>query len=152
MRRVQTLLIPLVLLALPLALAACRRSESPAPPGAPTPQVSAPAPSFRITGIELGRAVGADRRVTAPTTQFAPSDTIYASVGSDGSAGSVTLRARWTYEDGQIVNETSETITPGGPAATEFHIAKPDGWPPGRYKVEITSNGMSAGAREFEVR
>jgi hypothetical protein len=146
---------PLVLFAsLFLALAACQRSETRTAP-APTPPVAAPAPaapSFRVTAIDLGREVGADRRVAAPISQFAPTDTIYASVVSDGSSPTVTLRARWSYEDGQIVNESSETISPSGPAATEFHIAKPDGWPAGRYRVEISANGMPAGTKEFEVR
>jgi hypothetical protein len=150
MQRARASLLTAVLIVLPLTLAACRRSESPAPQTAPS--VSAPAPGFRVTGIEIGRAIGSDRRVSDPATQFAPADTIYASVATEGNAPSVTLRARWTYEDGQIVNETSETITPKGAAATEFHIAKPDGWPAGRYRVEVTSNGMAAGSREFEVR
>ena len=74
------------------------------------------------------------------------------SVASEGSATTVTLTARWTYEDGQLVNESSETLAPSGPAVTEFHIEKPSGWPAGKYKVEIAANGAPAGAREFEVR
>ena len=64
----------------------------------------------------------------------------------------MTLSARWTYEDGQLVSEGSETIAPTGPAATEFHIAKPDGWPPGNYRVEISANGSLAASKEFEVK
>jgi hypothetical protein len=146
---------PLLFFASLLALAACQRSETRTAPAPTPPPVAAPAPaapSFRVTSIELGREVGADRRIAAPSSQFTPTDTIYASVVSDGSSPTVTLRARWSYEDGQIVNESSETISPNGPAATEFHIAKPDGWPAGRYRVEISANGSPAGTKEFEVR
>jgi hypothetical protein len=83
---------------------------------------------------------------------FAASDTIYAVIATEGAAPSVTLAAKWTYEDGQTVNESTQTIAPTGPAATEFHIAKPDGWPTGKYKVEISANGAPAGSQEFEVR
>lgn len=131
-------------------LSACRKAEEPkaAPPAAPAPQAAAP---FEVKSIDLGNAVGADKKVSAPTTTFKPADTIYVSVRSDGTAPSVILAARWSFEDGQVVNESSQTITPTGPAATEFHIAKPDGWPAGKYKVEVAANGKPAGAREFTV-
>ena len=50
------------------------------------------------------------------------------------------------------MKEASETIAPIGPAVTEFHIAKPSGWPAGKYRVEIASNGSPIGTKEFEVR
>jgi hypothetical protein len=138
-------------LAAVLVLFACGRSETSTPP------VSAPAPSAapetaRVSAIELGSAIGADKRVTAPGSAFAAADTIYAAVSTEGSAPSFVLSARWTYEDGQVVNERSETIAPTGPATTEFHIAKPDGFPAGRYRVEILADGAVVGTREFEVR
>ncbi len=40
---------------------------------------------------------------------------------------------------------------PTGDARTEFHISKPDGWPTGKYKLEVFLNGSSAATREFEV-
>jgi len=141
------------LLLVSLALVACQRSEAPAPP-APAP-AAAPAPPptpFRVSGIELGNAIGADKRVTAPSSSFAATDTIYASVATDGVSPNVSLVARWTYQDGQLVNEETQAIAPTGAAVTEFHIAKPDGWAAGGYKLEVIANGASAGTREFQVR
>jgi hypothetical protein len=135
---------------------ACKRSEPPATKPAPPPQ-AAPAPmppapvAFRVVTVELGKAVTPDRRVAQPTTAFAPADTIYASVVTEGAAPSVALKARWTFEDGQLVNETSQTIAPTGPAATEFHVSKSSGWPTGKYKVEISANGTSVATKEFAV-
>ena len=71
-------------------------------------------------------------------------------MATDGS-GSGTLRARWTFQ-GQVVNESEQPIAPTGPAHTEFHISKPDGWPKGKYKVEITLNGTSVGSKDFEIK
>ena len=105
-----------------------------------------------MAAIEIGSAIGADKQVSAAGTQFAPGDTIYASVATDGSAPSVLLTARWTYEDGQLVDETTQTIAPTGPARTEFHISKPSGWPSGKYRVEIEANGQPAGTRDFVVQ
>ncbi len=137
-------------LAVGLALFACGRSETTTSTPS-TPPVSANAPA-RVSAVQLGNAISADKRVSAPAAAFAPGDTIFASISTEGSAPSLTLTARWTYEDGQLVDESSETIAPTGPATTEFHIAKPDGFPAGRYKVVITADGAPAATREFEVR
>jgi hypothetical protein len=135
-----------------VSLVACQRSEtSPVPPPAPVASPS-PTPTFRVSTIELGKAIGADKKVTAPSSSFAPSDTIYAVVATEGASPSVKLVTRWTYQDGQLVNEESQTLATSGPAVTEFHIAKPDGFPAGSYQVEVIANGASAGKRAFQVQ
>lgn len=133
------------------ATSACKK-ESPAPAQEEAAAPAAPAQEFSVSGIELGRGIGADKRVTGATTTFGPTDTIYVSVATEGSAASKTIGARWTFEDGQVVSEDSETVSPTGPAATEFHIAKPSGWPAGKYTVAITVDGQAAGRKEFEVK
>ena len=127
-------------------LTACTRSEAP-----PAPQAAPQPAGFRLTRVDVGNAIGADKKVTAPSTSFKPTDTIYASISTEGAAASVVLTARWTFEDGQVVNESTQTIAPTGPAVTEFHIAKPDGWPAGTYKLEVLANGEPAGAAQFTV-
>lgn len=127
----------------------CNRAPQAVPTAAPPP-AAAPAP-LSISSIDLGRTLNADKNVGDPTAAFKPGDTIYASVATQGAASSATLTAKWTYQDGQTVDQTSHTIAPTGPARTEFHIAKPDGWPAGKYKVEVMLNGSPAGAKDFEV-
>lgn len=140
----------------PLAVMGCKQEASkPSPPVAAPAPAPAPPPApkpFRVSQVELGNAIGADKRVSLPKSSFAPADTIYATVVTDGTAESVTLVARWTYgTDAQLVKEDTLMIAPTGPAANEFHISKPDGWPAGKYKVEILANGSTAGTQEFEV-
>lgn len=113
---------------------------------------AAPAAQLEVSEVRLGRSVGTDRRVATETTQFSPRDTIYASVATQGTASNATLTARWTYQDGQLVDETQETISPTGPANTEFHVVNPSGWPAGTYRVEVLVNGRSAETREFTVQ
>ncbi len=106
----------------------------------------------RVTQIDVGRSIAADKTIAEKTDSFRPADTFYVSVKTDGSGPSVNLTARWTYQDGQVVDESRQDITPkGGATVTEFHLSKPDGWPAGGYKVEVLLNGASAGAREFKV-
>lgn len=147
-----------------LALSACGKDEShTAPPtstpptttSTPPPAAPPPAPAaapVTVASVDLGSAVGADQRVTTPASEFTPQDTIYAAVSTTGSAANAVLNAKWTYQDGQTVNESSQTIAPSGPAVTTFHISKPDGWPAGTYKVEISLDGKPVASKDFSVK
>lgn len=143
-----------------LALGACGKKEEAATPPAETPTPAAPAPvapppaaePVAVASVDLGTAVGPDQKVTSPTTTFGAKDTIYAAVSTTGSAPSATLNAKWTYQDGQTVNDSSQTIAPSGAAVTTFHISKPDGWPSGNYKVEISIDGKPAMSKDFSVQ
>lgn len=135
-----------------VAAAACaKKTDTGAVDTTATTTTMAPAAAVHVTGIQLGRAIGSDGRVASATDEFKPSDTIYASVATDGVAQSATLSARWTYQDGQVVDTTSRAIAPTGPAATEFHISKPSGFPKGNYKVEIMLNGQTTQTKDFKV-
>lgn len=109
--------------------------------------------AVRVTDVELGRSVDADGRIADDddTDDFSPADTIYVSVNTEGAASGSTLAARWTFEDGQVVDETSQSLSATGPATTHFHISQPGGLPAGSYRVEIQLNGRTVETREFEV-
>jgi len=134
-----------------IGMPACKKKEAPAPPAEAAAPAPAP-PAFAVQGIDVGKSIGADKKVTAPATTFGRRDTIYVSVATEGAAPSKTISAKWTFQDGQFVKEQSEAIAPTGPAATEFHISKPKPWPVGKYKVEIAVDGAAAGSKEFEVK
>ncbi|MGH7589030.1 MAG: hypothetical protein ACRELU_10605 [Gemmatimonadota bacterium] len=120
-----------------------------------TTEEPAPAPTatagVEVTEVALGKAVGADKAVTETASTFEPTDTIYVSVRTAGTASSATLAARWTFEDGQVVDESSQTIAPTGPEVTEFHVSKPDGWPAGAYEVAISLDGQPVETQSFTV-
>ena len=107
---------------------------------------------MRVTDVTLGRSVGGDKAITDRTDTFKPNDTIYASVATEGSAPSATIRAKWSFETGQLVDESTRTIAPNNKERTEFHISKPDGWPAGKYKLEVFLNDQSADTKSFDVR
>lgn len=136
------------------ALAGCGQDRQATDEVDTTPATETTAEALRVTEVELGNAIGADKRVTDAddADEFRPNDTIYASVATEGTASGSTITARWTYQDGQVVDESTQTISPTGPAVTEFHISKPDGLPAGEYQVEILVNGNSVETKSFEVR
>ena len=146
------------------ALVGCKKKEEPAPlpPAAETAPAPMPAPApmaatASVNSVDLGNAVGADMRVTAPMSTFAPKDTIYAAVttGTSDPAASVAgkLGAKWTHVDSnQTVHEETKDLTFAGDGVTDFQISKPDGWPTGKYKLEIMLDGAVVQTREFEVK
>jgi len=132
-----------------LAGAAVACKKAPPPPPAAPPPVAVP---VSVSGVSLGKAVGADKSVAQAVTTFGTKDTIYASVATTGTSASATLTAVWTFQTGQVVKTDSQSIAPTGPAHTEFHISKPSGWPVGKYKVSVALNGAPAGGQDFEVK
>jgi len=136
------------------ALGACERDVAEEEAADVPATAEETAAELRVTEVDLGRSLGPDGRVAdaADTDDFGPNDTIYVSVDTDGAASGATLTARWTYEDGQVVDESSQTISPTGPSVTEFHISMPDGLPAGEYEVEILLDGRVVETEEFEVR
>ena len=146
------------------ALVGCKKKEEPAPlppvatePAPPAPAPAPVAPTASVSAVDLGNAVGADMRVTAPMSSFAPKDTIYAAISTASSdpAASVPgkLGVKWTHVDSsQTVHEESRDINFSGSGVTDFQISKPEGWPTGKYKVEVSLDGTVVQTREFDVK
>ncbi|MEJ2502779.1 MAG: hypothetical protein P8177_05585 [Gemmatimonadota bacterium] len=134
------------------ALGACGGDEDEAAEAPATMEEATVQP--RVTDVAVGSALGPDMRVpdAAASTAFSGSDTIYVSVATEGTQTGATLTARWTYEDGQLVDEASQMVSSTGPSVTEFHISNPDGFPAGGYEVEIHLDGQSVASRNFTVQ
>jgi|SRR4051794_30854160 len=143
-----------------LALCGCKKKEEPPPPAevsvAPVPTTTEVTPvnvPFKVSSIDLGKGIGADKKITDATTSFGPKDTVYVVVSTDGTAPTAKVKARWTYgAKDKLVSENEVTITPTGPTYTEFHISQPKGLPTGPYKVEVFTDGTSVGTKDFEVK
>ena len=96
--------------------------------------------------------IGENKMVTEPTFQFAPKDTVYLSVSTEGARESAELRAVWRFQTGQTVDSSSQTISPQGDENTEFHVSNPKGWPVGTYNVTVYANGDSVDSKNFAVK
>ena len=138
------------------AFAACggRDTDTAADTAALAP-APAPAATASVTSTELGKRLGSNRRVVDTTTVFAPRDTVYLSVITENTTPSSMLVARWSFQDGQVVDSTSQAVAAaeaGSQSVTEFHVANPRGWPVGRYTVDVTLDAQQVASRTFEVR
>ena len=143
----------IIALAIVPAVFACgRKAEDERVDTAPPATLPSETETLRVADVDLGNAISPDQTIAGnEDDEFKPADVIYAVVKTEGTR-SAPLTARWTFEDGQTVEETTQTISPTGPSTTEFHVSKPSGWPEGKYKVEILLNGASAKTEEFKVK
>lgn len=125
-------------------------------PGASTSTPVGTAPvttALRVNDIEIGTGLNTDMTLKDETGDFNVRDTVYAVVETEGAASSAKLDAKWTFQSGQTVSESSKTISPtGGETRHEFHLQKATPWPKGDYKVEIMLDGASAGTKDFSIK
>jgi hypothetical protein len=112
----------------------------------------AEAPTIQIAEVDLGKGLQADKTIRDETDDFMQRDSVYASVRTTGAADNATITARWTFQDGQVVSERTETISPTGEAFTTFFISQPGGLPKGKYTLSVLLNGTEAQKKEFEVK
>lgn len=131
----------------------CSKKEATVDTTATAPASTSALPAaFSVIDVDMGRHIDADKKISDKTDDFAPSDTIYASVHTSGAATNQTMIGRWTFQDGQTVDERSTTISPTGDAYTEFHIVKPSGWPKGKYTLHVLVNGSEARTKDVTVK
>lgn len=111
------------------------------------------ATALKVDEIDVGKGLNPDMTLKDKTDDFGVRDTVYVAVKTEGASTGAKLDAKWTYQTGQTVSESSQNISPsGGEARHEFHIAKPSAWPKGDYKVEIILDGVPAGTKDFSIK
>jgi hypothetical protein len=162
------ILLPLaVALLATLAVAGCKKKEpvetptTSMPPAAATLPAPAPMPTAAaatVTSVDLGKAAGADMKITAPTTLFAVRDgKIIAAVSTHVSDATATVPAKvgakWTHVDSnQTVNEEARDVQLKGDQTWDFEITNTNPWPTGKYRVEVMLDGAVVQSRDFEVK
>jgi hypothetical protein len=97
------------------------------------------ASTANISDLKLGK----DQAATQPTTTFAPSDTVYAVATISNAPGAVKVTGRLAIEDvegedkGPIPGLEKTLDLPGSGTATYTFTPPPNGFPKGKYKVEV---------------
>ena len=148
-----------------VAIVGCKKKEEAVVTPAPTiaepvaAPMPAPAATASVVSVDLGTATGADMKLTATTMNFKPKDKLIVSVGTTTSdlsalvAGKLT--AKLTFTNGaeiMPVDEKTQDFNLTGPGTTNFEFSKPDGWPVGKYKVDVSLNGAVVQSKDFEVK
>jgi len=148
--------VPLVVV---VALAgACGRSEESRHAGAETGATDSAAVAGsagrsaerRVSNVMIGRRIAPNDRITEPTFQFAPQDTVHISVATQGTSGPGMLTAAWRSQSGEILQQSSEPVRPEG-ENTAFRLSQPKGLKPGTYKVILFLGDDSVDTKVFVV-
>jgi hypothetical protein len=113
------------------------------------PSVGCSRGPLKVATIQVGRSLNSDNSVATITMRFRPSDTMYASVITEGP-GAGTLSVRW-LSGGRVLTEEKKDVRYTDRAATEFHMNFAGGFPPGQYRVELFLDGEPIGARDLTV-
>ena len=108
--------------------------------------------ALSLVDVELGRHIGADRKISDATDDFAPTDTIYASVHTSGKATGAPVMGRWMFENGTMVDQKTDTVTTNGDAYSAFFIVKPGGLPTGKYTLHVFVNGTEVRSKDATVK
>jgi hypothetical protein len=124
------------------------RAEEVGASGDSARSISATPTPRRVSLVMIGKGSGS--RVTEPTFQFAPQDTVYLSVATQGLAGATSVSTAWRSQSGEIVQQSSEAVPPGGSVA--FTLAPPKGLKPGTYKAVVFLGDDSVDAKVFVVK
>jgi hypothetical protein len=97
------------------------------------------ASTANISDLKLGK----DKDVSAATSSFAASDTVYALATVSNAPGAVKVKGRLVIdsvegEDSGPIPGLEKTLDlPGSGTATYTFSPPPSGWPKGKYKVEV---------------
>jgi hypothetical protein len=147
-----------------VAIVGCKKKEEAAPAAPPAAAEPAPAPApapaatASVSTVDIGNAVGADMKVSAPTASFKPNETFHVAIGTATSEPTATVAGKVSvklvYMNGteeMVVNDESRDMNLTGAGSTNFQFAKPDGWPAGKYKVYVSLNGNVVQTKEIEV-
>jgi hypothetical protein len=123
-----------------------------AAPAADSAARAASTGKLRVANVMIGKRLGSENRIAEPTFQFAPSETVFVSMGIQGAPGDGQLSARWLAQGGKVLDSTSQKVSAGEAGNKEFHLAQPKGWKPGTYLVTLYLNNDSVDAKAFAVR
>ena len=120
-----------------VALVGCKKNEeaaAPTPPAAqtaPTPPPPAPAATASIAAVDIGTATSD------------PAATV---------AGKVGAKLVYLDKSGEmVVSDETRDLNLSNTGNTSFQFAKPDGWPAGKYRIDISLDGKVVQSKEFDV-
>jgi len=135
-----------------LASAACRQSERTSVDSAAGSIENTVRTALAVIDVDMGRHIDDEKKISDKTDDFAPSDTIYASVHTSGTANNSQLIGRWTFQDSTMVDERTDSVTASGDAHTVFFITKPSGLPAGKYTLHVLIDGKEVRTKDVDVK
>ena len=91
------------------------------------------ASTANISSLKIGK----DKSVTTETSTFGPNDTVYAVATISNSISKVKVKGRLIPEDAPDKGNETTIELPGSGTATFTFTPPAEGFPPGKYKIEV---------------
>jgi hypothetical protein len=135
-----------------LGLSACNESQRDRADSAAGALAENVRTALSVIDVDMGRHIDADRTIVDKTETFTPTDTIYASVHTSGTATNGAVVGRWTFQNGTVVDEKTDTVTTNGDAHTAFFIMQPSGLPTGKYTLHVLIDGKEVRTKDVTVK
>lgn len=135
-----------------LVAVACKQSERTSVDSAAGSIANTVQTALAVIDVDMGRHIDDEKKVSDKTDDFAPSDTIYASVHTSGTANNSLVVGRWTFQDSTMVDEKTDSVTTNGDGRTVFFITKPSGLTPGKYTLHVLVDGKEVRTKDVEVK
>jgi hypothetical protein len=101
--------------------------------------------------VEIGKSINEDKTIKDEADSFQPKDTVYASIRVSGKANSGLVRAMWSDERGQSVQDDTRIVSPSRGEVVTLQISKPQGLAGGRYRVDIFLDNRLVQSKTFSV-
>ena len=93
------------------------------------------ASTANISNLKIGK----DKSVSSESSNFDPSDTVYAVATIGNAISKVKVKGRLVIEDAPGTKGPEDTVElPGSGTATFTFTPPAAGFPPGKYKIEVT--------------
>ena len=108
--------------------------------------------SLAVLNVDMGRHATPEKDVTDETDTFAPSDTIYASIRTTGTArDDANVIGRWIFPDSSVVDNRADRTTVNDETLL-FFLAKPEGLATGKYTFQVIVDGREVRSKEVTVQ
>jgi hypothetical protein len=73
-------------------------------------------------------------------------------VHTSGTATNSAVVGRWTFQDGTMLDEKTDSVTTKGTARTVFYVANPSGLARGRYTLHVLVDDKEVRSEDVEVK
>ena len=105
-----------------------------------------------VLDIDMGKTAGPNNEVDDEMEEFAPTDTIFASVNTTGTVRPGAITSQWTFPDGSKIDAQARPTTTDRDANLLFFLVKPEGLEPGKYTFRVLVDGEEVRSEEVTVR
>jgi hypothetical protein len=111
-----------------------------------------PPPPAMVASVATAKGFDGSQNAVNPTSDFKPTETIFAVVKSENIVTGNQLAAKWIYaKENKVIRTDSLSLARAGSNTSSFNLKPNKPLPVGDYKVEVMLNGKTEKTADFKV-